>query len=185
MSGACSPVTSPWISRSDRSTGADVLLTLGLLLGLSACEGEVTSTPTPTPAGEPTPTPGPNIDHQTWFAFFYEVDDPDVYAETAFYFGTEHQNGTELVAYLFHIGGPLIIDGLEVPDDQAIRMTGTYLWERQIDVSVVYYGHLLRAQFKVQPDEVYMEGTVSIDGDAYQEPLIFAACDYIKILDDE
>ena len=185
MSGACSPVTSPWISRSDRSTRFEVLLTLWLLLGLSACEGDVTSTPTPTPAGEPTPTPGPNIDHQTWGTFFYEVNDPDVYAETSFYFGSEHQNGTELVAYLFHIGGPLIIDGLEVPDDQAIRMTGTYLWERQIDVSVVYYGHLLRAQLEVQPDESYIMGTVSIDGDAYQKILGFLPCDYIKILDDE
>lgn len=162
-----------------------VLTGLVALAGLSACEMEPTPTPTPTPAGESTPVPGPNIDHQTWYTIFTEWDDPDIYADTLFYFGSEHQNGTELIAYLFHIGGPLIIDGLEVPDDQAIRMTGTYLWERQIDVSVEYYGHLLRAQLEVWPDESYLSGTVSIDGDAYRKGMGFVACDYIKINDEE
>ena len=176
-------MTHPSSIRSEGSRCKEWVLALGISLAMTACDAEVT--PTPTPTGEPTPTPGPNIDHQTWGTFFYEVNDPNVYADTGLYLGTEHQNGTELIAYLFHLGGPLIIDGLEVPDDQAIRMTGTYLWERQIDVGVEYYGHLLRAQFEVQPDEVYMEGMVSIDGDAYQKQLIFAGCDYIKIDDDE
>jgi len=161
-----------------------VLLPAALLfLALTACDEE--ATPTPTLAEELTSTPGPNIDHQTWGTGYVEVDDPLVYADTFLFFGSEHQNGTELIGYLFHLNGPLIIDGYEVPDDQAIRMTGTYLWERQIDVSVEYYGHLLRATLEVQPDESYLMGEVTIDGDAYQKILMFLPCNYIKINDDE
>ena len=154
-----------------------------LFLALTACDEE--ATPTPTPAEELTPTPGPNIDHQTWASRYVETDDPLVYADTWLYFGSEHQNGTELIGYLFHLDGPLIIDGYDVPDDQAIRMTGTYLWERQIDVSVEYYGHLLHVAFQVNPEATWMEGWLTIDGDAYQQYLGFVHCNYIKINDDE
>lgn len=152
------------------------------MLLLSACTDE----PTPTPPPEVvTPTPGPNIDHQTWESRYIETDETLVFANTYLYIGTEHQNGTDLIAYIFHYEGPLILDGFEVPEGKAMPMIGSYLWERQIDVSAEYYGHILRATLQINPEASYMEGWLTIDGEAYQQYMGFVHTTYIPITDDE
>ena len=139
------------MSRSKASPHAGRLL----LVSLASCADE----PTPTPLPEVvTPTPGPNIDHQTWITIYLEATDPLVYADTILYFGTEHQNGTELIAYIFHYDGPLIIDGYEVPEGKAMPLTGTYLWERELDVSAEYYGHVLRVPLQLNAEGFWMQG---------------------------
>lgn len=159
--------------------GGIVALVLALL---ASCAEDVTPTAPPEVV---TPTPGPNIDHQTWVKRYLETTDPLVYADTILYFGTEHQNGTELIAYIFHLDGPLIIDGHDVPDDQALRLTGTYLWERQIDVSVEYYGHMLRVTQQLNAEGNWMQGWMTIDGDVYEQSIDFIKTNYIPITDDE
>ena len=156
------------------------LLAGGLLL--TGCSPDP-SEESPLAQESPTPALYPAWERTTWGGHLIEYWDEHVEANTSLYFNIEEQEEDVFAARIYHFFGYIIIDGLEIPPNNAIDMKGQFLGNDQLRIWGNYYGHSLDVLVDYLDPNMIWFAYLNLDDGYYDVDVLMGDGHYVEFAD--
>jgi len=130
----------------------------------------------PSNEDSPTPEPGPYIHQSSWGYPYYEENSDIIAADTILHLNIDRQEDWWLEGGIYHDDGYLFLDGYEVPEGMGLILEGPYGPDGRFDLEMSYGGNSLRYEGVVNAEMDLLEGTFTVNEDAYIK-LMYLMCD--------